>query len=179
MQDATKQVVLQLNYSFEPMAFCNVRRAARLVVKGKARIIEHDGRELSAGIMFPAVIRLMEYRHVPHKMQTLSRKNILIRDRNQCQYCGERFQPSELTLDHVHPRSKGGLSTWANLVACCGPCNRKKGDKTVEEAGLMLLHRPRPMTIHTSRFLMRSMGVDDPRWKRYLYTESDKKYTHS
>lgn len=179
MQDATMQAVLQLNHSFEPMAFCSVRRAACLVVNGKARIEADHGREIYAGMLFPSVIRLLEYRKVPHKSQVVSRKNILLRDRDTCQYCAVKFHPSVLTLDHVIPRSQGGPSSWANLVACCSPCNRKKANRTPEEAGMMLLRRPRPMTIHTSRFLMRSMGIDDPKWAPYLYTESDKKYTHS
>jgi hypothetical protein len=107
------------------------------------------------------------------RMQTLTRRNVLLRDRYICQYCVRRFSPGELTLDHVVPRSKGGASSWSNLVACCSPCNRKKADKTLEESGLTLYRRPRPVTIHTARFLMRSLGVEDPFWRRYLYTESD------
>ena len=70
-------------------------------------------------VRLPSVIRLLEYRRIPHQSRALSRKNILLRDRNTCQYCGEVLPSSELTLDHVIPRSRGGASTWENLVAPC------------------------------------------------------------
>lgn len=171
MRDATLQAVLQLNQSFEPMSYTSVRRALCLVVNGKARIIEEHDRNVHVDFPLPSVIRLNDYKHVPHKMQILSRKNILLRDRYVCQYCGIKFHPSVLTLDHVIPKSKGGPASWSNLVSCCGPCNRKKADKSLEESGLTLLRKPRPVSIHTSRFLIRSMGLDEPKWKPYLYSE--------
>lgn len=179
MRDATMSAVLVLNSSYEPVSFCSGRRALVLVVKNAATVEVDTEREIHLRYMLPSVIRLREFHHIPHKSQVVSRKNILLRDRDTCQYCAVKFHPSALTLDHVIPRSQGGPSSWANLVACCSPCNRKKANRTPEEAGMMLLRRPRPMTIHTSRFLMRSMGVDDPKWAPYLYTESDKRYTHS
>ena len=178
MRDATMQAVLQLNGSFEPMAFCSARSAIRLVVNGKAVVVEQHDHAVHAGMQLPAVIRLRHYQHIPNRMQILSRKNLLLRDRHTCQYCAVKFHPSLLTLDHVVPKSKGGPNTWANLVACCHPCNRRKADKTLEESGLTLIRKPRPVTIHTARFLMRSMGVDDPKWCRYLYTESDAAFSH-
>lgn len=178
MIDGTRQAVLQINASFEPMAFCSARRALALVIKDKAIVIETMDREVRPGHFYPSVIRLREFVHIPHKMQTLSRKNILLRDRFECQYCWKKFHASELTLDHVMPESRGGKATWANLVACCSPCNRKKSNRTPEEAGMSLLRRPRPATIHTSRYIMRCTGVDHPQWKRYLYTESDETRVH-
>lgn len=171
--DATRQAVLSLNQSFEPISFCSARRAIALIVKDKAIAVEHTDREVRPGLFYPSVIRLRTYTHIPYRQQTLSRKNILLRDRNVCQYCGQKFHPSILTLDHIVPSSKGGKSTWENLVACCGPCNRKKADRDLIDSGMVLLHRPRPSTINTSRFLMRCMGSDDPKWKRFLYHESD------
>jgi 5-methylcytosine-specific restriction endonuclease McrA len=178
MFDGTRQAVLQISAAMEPMAFCSARRALTLVIKGKAFVIEEQDRQVRPGMAYPSVIRLAEYRHIPHKMQVLSRKNILLRDRHICQYCGVKFHPSVLTLDHVIPQSRGGKDTWENLVACCGPDNRKKGDKTPEEAGMMLLHKPRPATINTARYIMRCTGVDHPQWKKYLYTESDSRFEH-
>lgn len=123
--------------------------------------------------MFPSVIRLKRYRYIPVRMQILSRKNILARDHYSCQYCDKKLPPAELTLDHIHPQSKGGRDTWDNLVACCSPCNKKKADKTPEEAGMMLRRRPRPATVHTSRAIMRNMGSEDPIWQKYLFYNSD------
>lgn len=178
MIDGTRQAVLQINASFEPMAFCSARRALALVIKDKAIVIETMDREVRPGQFYPSVIRLREYRHIPHKMQTLSRKNILLRDRHTCQYCWKKFHPGDLTLDHVMPESRGGRASWENLVACCQKCNRTKADRTPEEAGMTLLHKPKASNIHTARFILRCMGLDDPKWKKFLYTESDESCVH-
>ena len=76
---------------------------------------------------------------------------------------------SELTLDHVVPRSRGGLSAWENLVACCHPCNRQKGNQLAHEAGMRLLREPRAFTLHTSRHIMRMIGRSDAKWRKYLF----------
>jgi 5-methylcytosine-specific restriction endonuclease McrA len=118
----------------------------------------------------PSVIRLLEYRRIPHQTRALSRKNILLRDRNTCQYCGVVLPSSELTLDHVVPRSRGGNSTWENLVACCHACNRRKGNRMLQEIDDMILMRdPRPFSLHTSRQIMRMLGRGDDRWRKYLF----------
>lgn len=161
--------VLVLNASFEPISIAGARRALKMVVKNKAVVQEDNGRIAHGNIMMPSVIRLIVMAHVPRRVQQLSRKNILARDHNMCQYCDTKFHPSELTLDHIIPRSKGGRDTWDNLVACCEPCNKRKADMSVEEAGMTLRRRPRPATIHTSRTILRSMGADDEKWKKYLF----------
>ncbi|HEV7892243.1 MAG TPA: HNH endonuclease, partial [Pyrinomonadaceae bacterium] len=105
--------VLVLNASYEPVNVCTERRAVVMIFKGIARMEEHNGHMLhSARITMhaPSVIRLVEYIHIPYKSRSLSRKNILLRDHSTCQYCGRQFSPSELTLDHVLPRSRGGES---------------------------------------------------------------------
>lgn len=169
MRNATNSPVLVLNASFEAIAICASRRALALVVKDTAWVQEHDGREVHAGIMFPTVIRLKEYKKIPHRVQVLTRKNLLARDNHECQYCGEAFSAWDLTLDHVVPRSKGGPSSWQNLVACCGPCNRRKADRTPLEANMPLLKIPTPITIHTSRHILRSLGERNEHWQKYMY----------
>src|SRR5215469_14533339 len=117
--------VLVLNASYEPINVCAACRAIVLVLKGVAMTEEENGHFLHAArlaLRVPSVIRLLEYRRIPHQTRALSRKNILLRDRNTCQYCAEVLSSSELTLDHVIPRSRGGASSWENLVACCHPC---------------------------------------------------------
>ena len=117
---ALQTPVLVLNASYEPINICGARRALVLVLKGVARTEEEQGSELHSArlrMAMPSVIRLLEYRRIPHQTRALSRKNILLRDRNTCQYCGVILPSAELTLDHVVPRSRGGLSTWENLVA--------------------------------------------------------------
>jgi 5-methylcytosine-specific restriction endonuclease McrA len=165
--------VLVLNASYEPINICGARRALVLVLKGIAKTEEEQGAFLHAArihIAMPSVIRLLEYRRIPHQTRALSRKNILLRDRNTCQYCSSILPAGELTLDHVQPRSRGGLSTWENLVACCHSCNRRKGNRLLHEiTDMQLLREPRPFSLHTSRHIMRMIGHSDPKWRRYLY----------
>ena len=115
------------------------------------------------------MIRLLEYRRIPHQTRSLSRKNILMRDRYTCQYCLRTAPSSELTLDHVVPRSRSGETTWENLVACCHQCNNRKGNRTPEEAGMKLSRLPRPFSLHTSRHLMRLLAKTENRWQKYLF----------
>ena len=74
-----------------------------------------------------------------------------------------------MTLDHVVPRSRAGESNWENLVACCNPCNNRKGNRTPEESGMKLARQPRPFSLHTSRHLMRLLGKSDEQWRKYLF----------
>ena len=170
---ALHQPVLVLNASYEPINVCAARRAIVLVLKGIAMTEEENGHFMHAArlaMRVPSVIRLLEYRRIPHQSRALSRKNILLRDRNTCQYCGVTMPSGELTLDHVLPRSRGGLSTWENLVACCHSCNRRKGNRMLHEIDDMALMRdPRPFSLHTSRQIMRMLGRGDDRWRKYLF----------
>ncbi len=162
--------VLVLNASYEPITICGVRSALKKLVKNKAVVQERAGDKMShAGIPTPSVIRLIVMARVPRRTQVLSRKNILLRDRHTCQYCAVKLHASELTLDHVIPKSRGGRDVWENLVACCRPCNKHKDNLLLEECGMVLLSRPRPATIHTSRVILRSMGAEDEQWKKYLF----------
>ena len=173
LPSAMQTPVLVLNASYEPINICGARRALVLILKGVARSEEEHGTLLHAArvrVPMPSVIRLLEYRRIPHQTRALSRKNILLRDRNTCQYCGEVLPAAELTLDHVIPRSRGGLSTWENLVACCHVCNRRKGNQMIHELeDMQLLREPRPFSLHTSRHIMRMIGSSDLRWRKYLY----------
>lgn len=168
-----QKAVLVLNASFEPISICGARRALALVVKDKAVIQEDHGVEVYQGIMFPSVLRLKEFTYVPARVQILTRKNILIRDRYRCQYCQKSLKAADLTLDHIIPKSKGGKDSFENLVACCQGCNRKKADKSLEECGFTLARKPRPVTIHTSRSILRSLGQEDVLWKKYLYYDNE------
>ena len=164
--------VLVLNASYEPINICAARRALVLVLKGVASAEEetiHAIHSTRRNVRLPSVIRLLEYRRIPHQTRALSRKNILMRDRYTCQYCHKTFSTNELTLDHVIPRSRAGETTWENLVACCHPCNNRKGSRTPDEAGMRLARAPRPFSLHTSRHLMRLLGKSDDQWRKYLF----------
>jgi 5-methylcytosine-specific restriction endonuclease McrA len=170
--DRLHQPVLVLNASYEPINICAVRRALVLVLKGVASAEEHAQTQIHSArqaVRVPSVIRLLEYRRIPHQTRSLSRKNILMRDRYTCQYCHRTLPSSELTLDHVVPRSRLGETTWENLVACCHVCNNRKGSRTPEEAGMRLVRAPRPFSLHTSRHLMRLLAKSDDRWRKYLF----------
>jgi 5-methylcytosine-specific restriction endonuclease McrA len=171
-QRLLQEPVLVLNATYEPINVTAVRRALVLILKGVAATEEEDGSFIHAArlaVRIPSVIRLLEFRRIPYQTRALSRKNLLLRDRYTCQFCGRLLPAHELTLDHVIPRSRGGHTDWDNLVACCHKCNNLKGDRLPEEAGLRLLRPPRPFTLHTSRQIMRMMGHSDDRWRKYLF----------
>ena len=153
---------------------CTERRAVVMIFKAwRASKSITATCALRAGTMtrprYPAD-RIHSY---PFKNRSLSRKNILLRDHSTCQYCAKQLPPSELTLDHVLPRSRGGESTWDNLVACCKRCNHRKGNRTPEEANMHLIRHPRGFSLHVSRQIMRYLGRADQTWRKYLFYESD------
>lgn len=170
--DRLHKPVLVLNASYEPINICAARRALVLILKGVASPEEQGAVSLHSArqaVRIPSVIRLLEYRRIPHQTRSLSRKNILMRDRYTCQYCHKTLPSNELTLDHVIPRSRAGETTWENLVACCHGCNNRKGNRTPEEAGMRLARSPRPFSLHTSRHLMRLLGKGEDQWRKYLF----------
>ena len=125
------RLVLVLNASYEPVNICSARRALTLVFKGAAmveRVSAHMVRTSKINIPAPSVVRLIHYKRIPRQYRGVSRKGIILRDGNTCQYCHRVSAAKNLTLDHVIPRSKGGASTWENLVACCFACNNRKGN---------------------------------------------------
>ena len=99
-------------------------------------------RTVNAEIQVPRVIRLFAYDKLPKQTVKFNRRNIFARDHNQCQYCGKKFPTSELSLDHIVPRSQGGGSTWENIVCACVRCNVRKGGRTPKEAHMHLIRKP-------------------------------------
>ncbi|MBI2082960.1 MAG: HNH endonuclease [Deltaproteobacteria bacterium] len=155
--------VLVLNRSFVPINITSVRRAFVLFYQGLAKAVDHElfetfdfksWTELSVNshhetiglvnhiIRIPRVILLTAYDRMPRRHVRFSRNNIYLRDGNRCQFCGEDFSRNELNLDHVIPRSRGGKTTWENVVTSCIECNRKKGGRLPSEAGLALIRHP-------------------------------------
>jgi 5-methylcytosine-specific restriction endonuclease McrA len=139
--------VLVLNATFEPINVCTVRRAAVLLLKEKAVLLERAERPLRSERLRldrPTVIRLVSYVKIPRDAhgRKITRKAVLARDAWTCQYCGSR-KPG-LTVDHVIPRSRGGESSWENIVASCAPCNRKKGNRLPREVSMHPRKRPKP-----------------------------------
>ncbi|NIM19811.1 MAG: HNH endonuclease [Candidatus Latescibacteria bacterium] len=164
--------VLLLNASFEPLNIINWKRAIKLVFLGKVEVVKESEREVrsvSISMRVPSIVRLVRFIGLNRKEVKFSRENIYARDRFQCQYCGRRFTPQNLTYDHIIPRSRGGVTEWSNIVTCCIPCNRRKGGKTPEEAGLSLIKRPsKPSWLWSfhSRFAIQN---PPPSWREYLF----------
>jgi 5-methylcytosine-specific restriction endonuclease McrA len=160
--------VLVLNATYEPINVCTVRRAVVLLLKDKAEVLEHAAWELrseTSSMSRPVVIRLVSYVNVPRDThrRKITRRAVFARDGWACQYCGSR---SNLTVDHVIPRSKGGPSTWENIVASCAPCNRRKGDHLPEQAGM---HPKRtPGTPQPHIFIHVAMPTIPAAWRQWL-----------
>jgi len=160
--------VLVLNASYEPLNVCTVRRAHVLVFKGKAEVVEELGKPLRSAaesFVWPHVIRLLSYVRVPKSVQRkISRRALFARDGWRCQYCGT--DSGKLTLDHVVPRSRGGESSWENVVTSCAPCNLRKGNRMLEEVG-MRLHAP-PRAPAPALFVTLAAPRIPDRWHPYL-----------
>src|SRR2546429_3623130 len=160
--------VLVLNATYEPINVCTVRRAVVLLLKERAELIERSSRELhseSTTLARPVVIRLIAYVNVPRDAhrRKITRRAVFARDSWTCQYCGSR---SSLTVDHVIPRSKGGESSWENIVASCAPCNRRKGDRTPRQAGMHPRRAPR--TPRAEIFIRVASPSIPSAWLQYL-----------
>ena len=152
----------------EPLNVCTVRRAHVLVFKGKAEVVEELGKPLRSAaetFVWPHVIRLLSYVRVPKSVQRkISRRALFARDGWRCQYCGT--DSGKLTLDHVVPRSRGGESSWENVVTSCAPCNLRKGNRMLEEVG-MRLHAP-PRAPAPALFVTLAAPRIPDRWHPYL-----------
>lgn len=170
--------VLVLNASYEALGISSAKRAMKLLVKDVAVIEESHDIVVHGTWMLPSVVRLKNFVKVPIKIHEPSRKNILTRDRNTCQYCHKVFAANKLTLDHILPKSRGGKNVFENLVASCQPCNLFKADRLPSEAGMKLLNTPRPITIHVTRDILRHKGAEDPKWRRYLWYSNDNEINH-
>ncbi len=161
--------VLVLDASRKPIQVCGMRRAISLLMRGKAQMVEHNGKMLAKDFPLPLVIRLRRYVDLRRERPLApTRRNILLRDRFTCQYCGTRH--CKLTLDHVLPRCRGGGSTWENLVAACPECNSAKGSCTPSEAGMELRSTPLRPVDWVSFELSRASCMDGVSacWSRYL-----------
>ncbi|HXR64532.1 MAG TPA: HNH endonuclease [Ktedonobacteraceae bacterium] len=144
--------VLVLNSSFQPLSVIPERRLVVLLSKQKVTFIDENVRQLIEESIQarrldserPVIVQLLANIRVPRLALQPSRANILLRDEETCQYCGKRTR--ELTLDHVIPRSRGGQSTWENLVASCRACNGKKGNHLLKDLNMHLLRQPRALS---------------------------------
>jgi 5-methylcytosine-specific restriction endonuclease McrA len=188
--------VLVLNRAYLAVRVTSARRAFCLLSRGMAEVIHVDDgkyanydfatwteiselqrayerdahdwvRTVRLNIAVPKIIRLLGYDRLPHQTVKLNRRNLFARDGNRCQYCGDLFPTSELTLDHVTPRAHGGGETWENLVCSCVRCNARKGGRTPEQAHMRLWakpHKPRRNPLITIRLGQEKYAS----WKAFL-----------
>lgn len=162
MNDVLHAAVLVLNRLFQPVQVTSVRRAFGLLYRGAAHAMDEAGeihdfrswgrlrprgdddvvRTVTMALRVPRVLKLTCFDQLPRTIVHLSHRNVMLRDHFQCQYCGGTPAPSELNIDHVVPRSQGGIDSWENLVTACRPCNLRKGGRTPEESGMRLVRKP-------------------------------------
>tara|TARA_R110000824_G_scaffold48543_1_gene137033 strand:- start:365 stop:865 length:501 start_codon:yes stop_codon:yes gene_type:complete len=161
--------VLKLDSAFKPIEVVSWQEAVVLTWLNKAYAVEYTNNwvhSATESFQVPSVIVL--FRYIDEKFFTLpcTRKNVLLRDENQCQYCAQSFREGELTLDHVIPRSKGGRGTWDNIVAACKGCNQKKRDFWIENAPVVLIRRPKKPSYRS--IIKKRIGKTNLKWRRYL-----------
>ena len=187
--------ILVLNRNWQAVSIVGVKRAFALLFRDHARIINPDSgehalfdiyewidysvrnppkddrdalRTVRTVLRIPEVMILSNYDKLPMKEVRLSHKSIFDRDEHTCQYCGKKFRESELSIDHVIPRERGGRNTWENLVTACLQCNARKANRLPHEAGMHLLHKPRrppKLPFAATAFAENEMM---PRWRAFL-----------
>lgn len=139
---------LVLDMNWKPVGFCSWQNAVKLAYEGRAEVIREDeaGRVLRSPSFTMGMPRVIVVRNAwtrrKRESVPFSRRNIATRDNSECQYCGRHLKTEEYTLDHVVPRSQGGVSSWINLVLACLKCNKRKAGSTPKEAGMRLLKVP-------------------------------------
>ncbi len=162
--------VLVLNQNYEPLNVTNARRAVTLLYLGKAIVVEKDSQIFhspTVSFEMPSVVRLAYYVKRPTPQLKLTRRSIIARDGQRCQYCGRRAKT--VTIDHVIPRDRRGRTDWKNLVCACIKCNNKKGNRTPQEAGMTLIRRPfRPRYVPYISFAKFVAAFRNKRWVDYL-----------
>jgi len=195
--DPLDRRVLVLNRLWQPVNICGCRRAVGLLFLGHAEVVDVDdgGRfsthaidswiersrgwrgtevihSVAVSLRSPAIIVLASYDRLPKQEIRFSRRNVFERDGYRCQYCGERFEPRDLNLDHVVPRDKGGGTSWENVVCSCVACNTRKANKLPAEANMFPLNEPaepnwRPLFSSPS---YRPFRVEHESWNHFLVT---------
>ena len=178
--------VLVLNRLWQAVNVCPARRAIALLYSGHAQVVheDEDGFQLyrfqswcqaghaadpsemvhgvSLSLRCPRIIVLGRFDRLPNKEVRFSRSNLFARDHHVCQYCRVRYERKDLNIDHVVPRHRGGKTVWTNVVCCCVECNRRKGNRTPEEARMPLLREPKK-----------------PRWQPFLEIQFARNYDES
>ena len=169
--------VLLLNQTYEPLGTVGVARAMCMLFKNTVSVEEWDGdrviRTPREEFPVPSVVRRRTYVNVRRRRESagMKRVRIYMRDQFRCQYCGERKNPVELTLDHILPRSRGGDSSQINVVTACVRCNQRKGSRTPEEARMPLLTTQSALRVRLERVVECHYAEARPEWRKYLFLD--------
>jgi len=178
--EACPALVLNADFrplSYYPLSLWSWQEAVKAVVSGRVNVVsvyERIVRSPTRAMQLPSVISLKEY--IPAaRRPAFTRFNVFLRDRFSCQFCGEALPTHELTFDHLVPRSRGGRTTWENVVTACSPCNLMKGDRLPHEARMFPLESPAQPTT----FMLQENGRAFPpnylheSWRDFLYWDSE------
>lgn len=178
MKTTLNSRVLLLNQTYEPLGTVSVARAIIMVFKNTVSVEEWDGMRVlhSAHEEFrvPSVIRRREYINVRRRRAAsgMKRLRIYMRDKFRCQYCGEKKTATDLTLDHIFPRSRGGENSPVNIVAACLACNNRKGNRTPEEARMPLLTTQTALRVKLERVVLCHYAETRPEWRKFLFMDA-------
>ena len=166
-----KLMTLKLDAAWQPIEVISADKGFSMVYSGRAQVVESYEQGPCAHFHFPSVIVLKKYIRKRKVRMSATRKNIYWRDKYTCQYCGEKQSYGNLTLDHVIPKSRGGLGGWENLVSACMTCNQKKGSRTPSEACMGLLHKPTEPKVSIMDFFY-NLNIPEV-WKQFIITKGD------
>ncbi|MBV8424829.1 MAG: HNH endonuclease [Candidatus Eremiobacteraeota bacterium] len=161
--------VLVLNFTYEALNITTFQRAVKLIFSGKAEIVHGRDRVLCSPtweLRMPSIIRMLYYIRRPMQKVALTKKNVLLRDDYTCQYCGVRGERM-MTVDHVVPRSRGGPSTWENLVCACMRCNNRKNNRSPQDSNMKLQRRPKTPKYIPWIQIRRNTFPDE--WHKFLF----------
>jgi len=169
--------VLLLNQTYEPLGTVSVARAVIMTFKDTVTVEEFDSdrvlRSARAKFRVPSVIRRRTYINVRRRQEAsgMKRMRIYMRDKFRCQYCGEKKAASELTLDHILPRSRGGDNSPVNIVTACVACNNRKGNRTPAEARMPLLTSQSALRVKLERVVLCHYAEARAEWRKYLFMD--------
>ena len=173
---------LVLNADFRPLSYFPLslwswQNAVKSVFLDRVNVVSEYEREVhspSLSIRLPSVIALKDYISLSRR-PAFTRFNVFLRDSFSCQYCGDIYHSEELSFDHVVPRSRGGRTTWTNVVAACGACNLRKGNRLLRESGLHLLTQPQQPTTHILQENGRAFPPNylHESWRDFLYWDTE------
>jgi 5-methylcytosine-specific restriction endonuclease McrA len=170
--------VLLLNQTYEPLGTVSVPRAIIMVFKNSVHVEEWDGNRVlrtpREEYPVPSVVRRHTYINIRRRREAtgMKRLRVYIRDKYRCQYCGDKKNPSELTLDHILPRSRGGDNSPVNIVTACISCNNRKANRTPDEARMPLLTSQSLLRARLERVVLCHYAEARPEWRKYIFLDS-------